>query len=141
MEERKYEKAVRMLQERLERMKSQLEHPQPLTEATIQKDELTDEEDILPQEESLSPVSKPHIYDIEPSIHVFSSKKESLKHSILQILLQGQQTTIQLKKRFVDLDKKCSKASFYRYVQELKKEQKITTVHIGSLEYCIRVEK
>ena len=77
----------------------------------------------------------------ESSFHIVADKKTLLKQEIKGYLRQGQQPTAAIKKHFVDQLKKCSKASFYRYIQELKQEHSITVVKIGRTEYCTILEK
>ena len=90
---------------------------------------------------------KPIIVDAEERIEEeeierFHLPKQAIKHKkeIIkqEILLQISTTNIalkELKREFVDRRKYCSKASFYRYVKELKIEQKIGKIVINSEEF------
>jgi len=55
------------------------------------------------------------------------NKKGIIKQKILELLDQGI-PVIEVKDRIVDQQKYCAKASFYRYVEELKKDGKFIEV-------------
>lgn len=61
-------------------------------------------------------------------------KKEQLKAQILQTIRTENLTGGEVKQKIVDQANLCSKASFYRYIQELKKEGKIESIHINNQE-------
>ena len=75
------------------------------------------------------------------TFHILADKKALLKQEIKAYVRQGKRPTAAIKKHFVDELKKCSKASFYRYVKELKHDQSITVIKIGQIEYCTLLEK
>lgn len=63
------------------------------------------------------------------------NKKEQLKKEILQTIKNENLTGGEVKQKIVDQARLCSKASFYRYVQELKKEGKIESITINNQEF------
>ena len=48
------------------------------------------------------------------------SKKDIIKHKILEVVKTRQVTIPELKEIIVDQEEYCSKASFYRYLEEMK---------------------
>ena len=48
------------------------------------------------------------------------SKKDIIKHKILEVVKSKQVTIPELKEIIVDQEEYCSKASFYRYLEEMK---------------------
>jgi hypothetical protein len=48
------------------------------------------------------------------------SKKDIIKHKILEVVKTRQVTIPELKEIIVDQEEYCSKASFYRYLEEIK---------------------
>ena len=48
------------------------------------------------------------------------SKKDIIKHKILEVVKTQQITIPELKEVIVDQEEYCSKASFYRYLEEIK---------------------
>ncbi|MBT7497650.1 hypothetical protein HN662_04930, partial [Candidatus Woesearchaeota archaeon] len=55
------------------------------------------------------------------------NKKGIIKQKILDLLDQGI-SVIEVKDKIVDQQKYCAKASFYRYLEELKREDKFVEV-------------
>ena len=55
------------------------------------------------------------------------NKKEVIKHKMSELLDQGI-SVIEVKDRIVDQQRYCAKASFYRYLEELKRENKYIEV-------------
>lgn len=68
-------------------------------------------------------------------------KKEVIKQEIVLRLDSTNMPLKELKKEFVDIRKYCSKASFYRYVQELKKELKIEKISINEQQFLCLSQK
>ena len=74
------------------------------------------------------------IIEIKPQQST-TDKKERLKEKILQTIRNENLTGGEVKQKIVDQARLCSKASFYRYVQELKKEGKIESITINNQEF------
>lgn len=53
------------------------------------------------------------------------SKKDIIKHKILEVMKTQQVTVPELKEVIVDQEEYCSKASFYRYLEEMKNLVKV----------------
>lgn len=64
-----------------------------------------------------------------------TDKKTQTKEQILNIIRQENLTGGEVKQKAVDQAQLCSKASFYRYIQELKKEGKIESININNQEF------
>lgn len=62
------------------------------------------------------------------------NKKNIIKTKILEESKNKQLSPQEIKIKIVDKYKYCSKATFYRYVNELKKEKKISTMEINNKE-------
>lgn len=125
MDSNTYDRAIHSLRERLKRLQNEIIEstaPTPLRE-------------------------EPENVDFEPEDmtarqpQIIASKKTQIKQILMQTIDSNQKSTIALKKKLVDEQKLCSKASFYRYVNELKKQNKITSMKIEDTEYCVKIEK
>lgn len=77
---------------------------------------------ILPQ----TTIEKP-VLEQEVAKKLNRNKKEVIKQKILGLLEQGI-PVIEVKDKIVDQQKYCAKASFYRYIEELKREDKYLEV-------------
>lgn len=64
------------------------------------------------------------------------NKKEIIKHKILEMLQEGT-AVAEAKENLVDQQNYCSKATFYRYVDELKLEKKIFAIQVNNEERFI----
>lgn len=135
MDPETYHRALASLRQRLQSMNEILSSDAPSTQT---QPEIDIEESAEPIEESSI---KAEPTNTTPQFHIFTSKKQQIKQEITAILTTGQQSTVQLKKKIVDIEKKCSKASFYRYIQELKNEQTISILTVNTIEYCVLVKK
>lgn len=62
------------------------------------------------------------------------NKKEIIKHKILETIETRNLTLPALKELIVDQNKYCSKASFYRYFEELKRNNLVNFVRTGNKE-------
>lgn len=78
-----------------------------------------------------------HPLEIEAIQKVTKFKKQVIKNKIVEQIKQQRYTTNQLKLHIVDDRNYCSKASFYRYIQELKDEKRIHTISINKKEYFV----
>jgi hypothetical protein len=65
---------------------------------------------------------------------VHKNKKEIVKLKILEESKKGRLSPQELKSIIVDKHKYCSKATFYRYIYELKKTKKITSMQVNNKE-------
>jgi hypothetical protein len=62
------------------------------------------------------------------------NKREIIKHKILEMVETRNLTLPELKEVIVDQNKYCSKASFYRYFEELKRKNLVNPVRTGNKE-------
>lgn len=121
---------------RIENTKNEIE-----LEETI--DEIQ-EEPIITIEEKFQPeINEIHKkYDhLEMEIikSVSKNKKTIIKQKILAIASKQRTTTKQVKEVIVDKYRYCSKASFYRYMNELKRSHKIETISVNDKEYVCNI--
>ena len=63
---------------------------------------------------------------------VEKNKKEIIKNKILELLAIRDMKVSEIKEIIVDQQKYCSKASFYRYFNELKKQERLTEVNLNN---------
>lgn len=82
-----------------------------------------------PIEESITKITK------EEKQQLQIDKKDIVKDKILKIIQTKNLTGGEVKQKVVDEAKACSKASYYRYIQELKREGKIESVSINNQEF------
>ncbi len=142
--EKQYNQAVQSLQKRIQRLKKQL-----LEQQTTPQEMKTEEffEEPMREEE---PVSNPSNsikqreeassrVETRQEIQIFMSKKDQIKHYIQQLLRERQRSTIGLKTQLVDQERLCSKASFYRYMEELRTERKIQIIEKEKKEYNVLI--
>jgi len=123
---------IKRLIARLEQILQKLKE-QDSKSKTQEFEGFSDFESILVEDET--PIKKQEIETVRLPKQAIRHKKEIVKQ---EILLQISTTNIalkELKREFVDRRKYCSKATFYRYVQELKKEQKIEKIIINNEEF------
>ncbi|MGM5480002.1 MAG: transcriptional repressor [Nanobdellota archaeon] len=59
------------------------------------------------------------------------NRKQIIQETILQHINQQNTTPLELKKTIVDTKQYCSKATFYRYVQELEDKQQLQRITIN----------
>jgi len=66
------------------------------------------------------------------------NKKEDIKQEILKLIETENKTNKELKQEIVDIKHICSKASYYRYITEMKKNKEIDSLNINNQEflYC-----
>jgi len=81
------------------------------------------------------PIQKKEAETIRLPKQAIRHKKEIVKQEILLQISTRNIALKELKREFVDRRKYCSKATFYRYAQELKKEQKIEKIIINNEEF------
>jgi len=86
------------------------------------KEEIKEKTELIPNEEKET-----------KSVQI--NKKEEIKITILKIIQEENLTGTEIKQKIVDHERICSKASFYRYIQELKKEGKIESLNINNQEF------
>jgi hypothetical protein len=65
------------------------------------------------------------------------NKKGLIKQRILRLAAEGRYSVAQLKDLVVDEKKYCSKATFYRYVDSMKKHGRIEIIEINGIERVI----
>ena len=73
------------------------------------------------EEEALSTITK--------------NRKEIIKQKIMGVASKGQMTAKRIKELIVDRHHYCSKATFYRYLQELKDQERMDTINLNGREY------
>ena len=66
---------------------------------------------------------------------VTKNRKQIVKEKILSHTQHSRTSPLELKKIFVDRYKYCSKATFYRYLNELETEGKINYISINNTKY------
>lgn len=69
------------------------------------------------------------------------NKKLIIKQRILDMAMEGRFSTPELKERVVDDRNYCSKASFYRYIDELRAERKIDLIGVEGREVVVSLNK
>lgn len=77
--------------------------------------------------------------ELEAIRSVVKNKKIIIKQKILAIASKQRTTAKQVKEIIVDKYKYCSKATFYRYLSELKRQHKIETISINDREYVCNI--
>ncbi len=137
--ERKGVNEVKILINRLEELLQRLKEES----RTVQTQEF---EGISPFETTIIEDNEEEITELIETVRLPQQAVRHKKEIILQeIMLQISTTNLalkELKKEFVDRRKYCSKATFYRYVQELKKERKIEKIIINNEEFVyLSIEK
>lgn len=70
---------------------------------------------------------------------VNSNRREIIKHKIEDELKKKEMSAKELKILFVDEYEYCSKATFYRYLEDLRKEQRIDSIKINGKEYLCSI--
>lgn len=77
--------------------------------------------------------------ELEAIKSVAKNKKTIIKQKILAIASKQRTTSKQVKEIIVDKYKYCSKATFYRYVGELKQQHKLETISVNNKEYVCNI--
>lgn len=105
----------------------------------------TEENQSSSEEEAVEPdkrisVKKPSEISIEAlrkdtEKEITKNRKKIVKNKILEKASAANLTTTELKQSFVDVNKYCSKATFYRYLNELEKDEEIYNVTINDKKY------
>jgi len=101
---------------------------------TTKQDSERDFETEIINENKVSEENKQKIIEFKPQ-QTTTDKKNKLKKEILQTIRNENLTGGEVKQKIVDQARLCSKASFYRYIQELKKEGKIESITINNQEF------
>ena len=70
---------------------------------------------------------------------VTKNKKQIIKQKIIALASKNRITAKQIKEIIVDKYRYCSKATFYRYLTELKKQRRLDTITINEREYVCNV--
>jgi hypothetical protein len=65
------------------------------------------------------------------------NKKGMIKQRILRLAAEGRYSVAELKDLVVDERKYCSKATFYRYINSMKKHQRIEIIEINGMERVV----
>ncbi|MGM5480935.1 MAG: hypothetical protein ACQESE_00845 [Nanobdellota archaeon] len=81
------------------------------------------------REESLQALQEDTLKEIS------KNRKYIIKEKILSHCLTSRTSPLELKKAFVDTYRYCSKATFYRYLNELEEEEKINYISINNKKY------
>ena len=133
--------------------------PQETLEETILEEEITNsdnqhltqelqnfEEDkyILldePEESEKNNITVSYKDPLEQEIvkNIAKNKKTIIKQKILAIASKQRTTSKQVKEFIVDKYKYCSKATFYRYLSELKRQHKLETISVNDREYVCNI--
>jgi len=120
-----------------EKKKELLELKKRITEL---KEIITEME--IKTEKEINQVSEEELYTEEPKQEKSEpiilreiDQKKIVKNKILEIIRNENKTSGEIKKEIVDKKKLCSKASYYRYLQELKKTNVIETIKINQEEF------
>jgi hypothetical protein len=101
----------------------------------------TEEENYIlleePEEVNMPTIKEEYIGSLEREIvkSVVKNKKTIIKQKILAISSKQRTTSKKVKEIIVDKYRYCSKATFYRYLSELKRHQKIETISVNNKEY------
>ncbi len=112
--------------------------------------ELPLEEPILMEEEPeyivlKSPKQKQNTHtaslEQEAIATVTKNKKHIIKQKIIGVISKNKVTTKQLKEIIVDKHRYCSKATYYRYVHELKAENLLESIIVNQKEYLYGIQK
>jgi len=110
---------------------------------TLYKLLLDEQKELIP--ENPKPIVKPEeqektTLEKETMATVTKNKKELLKEKICTVATQIKVTVKDMKIRFVDEEKHVSKATFYRYLQELREEKRIELLIINEQEYICPIQ-
>ena len=151
---------MRELQERVEQLESRQEleaapakptaiEPAPLTGPSIQEEPEEEAAQAPPEEADLGYIMIPRpalktsttykqsvrTLEEEALSAVTKNRREIIKQKILGVASKGQMTAKRIKEVIVDRHHYCSKATFYRYLQELKQQERIDTVELNGKSY------
>ncbi|MCF7798703.1 hypothetical protein K9M74_02265 [Candidatus Woesearchaeota archaeon] len=151
------EKELYKLVQRVEKLKNALVELEEKTEETIEEEIITDnlveepiKEAIITQEEPdyivlESPKQKQQVsiaaLEQEAIATVTKNKKTIIKQKIIGVANKNRVTAKQLKEIVVDKHTYCSKATFYRYLTELRKERRLEAIQINNKEYLYGIQK
>ncbi len=147
-------KELHKLVERVERLKNtllELEH-EVLSEEIMSEEalDLPIQEAILAEPEPdyivlESPKQKQttniDILEQEAIATVTKNKKHIIKQKIIGVANKNRVTAKQLKEIIVDKHNYCSKATFYRYLNELRAEKRLELININNKEYLYGIMK
>ncbi|MBN1175918.1 hypothetical protein JXA48_04710 [Candidatus Woesearchaeota archaeon] len=106
---------------------------QPEEESYIMLEEKKEEKTPIAHEEYVDSLEKEIIKSVA------KNKKTIIKQKILAIASKQRTTSKNVKEIIVDKYRYCSKATFYRYLSELKRQQKIETITINNKEYVCNI--
>ncbi len=81
------------------------------------------------------------ILEQEAIATVAKNKKHIIKQKIIGVASKNRVTAKQLKEIIVDKHSYCSKATFYRYMAELRAEKRLELININNKEYLYGVQK
>lgn len=106
----------------------------------------TIEEETLPEEyilikEPKNRLNAIKILEDEAVKDVHTNRKEIIKEKIEDVLRRHEMNAKELKITIVDRHKYCSKATFYRYLEQLRKEERIDSIKINGKEYLCSIPK
>ena len=130
------------LENRIEnqRQEASIIQQQSRPQQTIEEDNyiMLEEE---PEEPRISIVEERYVDPLEKEIvrSIAKNKKTIIKQKILGIAAKQRITAKHVKELIVDKYRYCSKATFYRYLSELKRQQKIETITVNNKEYVCNV--
>lgn len=126
------------LEEKIEKQ----EEKNSIRNVTTTQYEPEEEYIVLEEKEEKSPIIREEYTDpLEKEIikSVAKNKKTIIKQKILAIASKQRTTSKNVKEIIVDKYRYCSKATFYRYLSELKRQQKIETITINNKEYVCNI--
>jgi len=81
------------------------------------------------------------ILEQEAIATVTKNKKQIIKQKIIGVAAKNKVTAQQLKEIVVDKNKYCSKATFYRYMAELRAENRLEAIQINNKEYIYGIQR
>jgi len=117
-----------MILEMQEKMGKTQQHIEaPVDMKAMIKETLEEFEQYQPKEEAAE--TKPAQNEIDM---MNINKKDIIKSKIIETVEYNDVTLPRLKEVIVDVNKYCSRASFYRYFDELKKEGKVNVVNVDN---------
>jgi hypothetical protein len=85
--------------------------------------------------------SNTDVLEQEAIATVTKNKKQIIKQKIIGVAAKNKVTAQQLKEIVVDKNKYCSKATFYRYMAELRAENRLEAIQINNKEYIYGIQK
>lgn len=132
---RKKSRTDKLLIKLLKRMDSLEEEIRPKRQKTVDFFNKNDENRVGQEQKNRIINAKPrNSMERELVAELQKNKREFIKGKIVDVSSANKYSPKEIKKMIVEDQEYCSKATFYRYMHELKKEKRISTMKINRRE-------